>query len=154
MFTDIFHFLSFEVFFHWRSSSFQVIVNLSWLPKLEFQIWERSNQGFTEIFRFQYLRSSSIGGCLYFKQWSILLWVPKFKFQIWGRSDQGLMSYSTVNMLLRYFAFSILRSSSIGGWLHFKQWSILVWVPKFKFQIWGRSVQGLMSYSTLNILRS
>ena len=42
----------------------------------------------------------------------ILVWSPQLKFKIWGRSDLWLLNNST---------FNILRSSSIGGHLHLKQ---------------------------------
>jgi hypothetical protein len=61
---------------------------------------------------FMILKSSSIGGCLHCKQFSILVWSPYLKFQLWLRSNQCLQRYST---------FNILRSSSIGGCPHFKQ---------------------------------
>ena len=43
--------------------------------------------------------------------------------------------------LLRYSTFNILKSSSIGGRLHCKPFSILVWSPYLKFQIWLQSNQ-------------
>ena len=50
---------------------------------------------------------------------------------------------SVVADLLRYSTFDILRSSSIGGRLHFNQVLILGWCPELKFKNWGRSDQGL-----------
>jgi hypothetical protein len=47
-----------------------------------------------------------------------------------------------------------LRSSSILGRLHFKQYSILVWSTLHRLKIWGRSYKWLWRYSTFNNLRS
>ena len=44
------------------------------------------------------------------------------------------------------FHFNIMKSSSIGDSLHFKQYSIFVWSPWLKFKIWGRSDQLLLNY--------
>ena len=41
-----------------------------------------------------------------------------------------------------------MRSSSIGYCLQLQQFSILVWSPTIKFQIWGRSDQWYLRYST------
>jgi hypothetical protein len=57
-------------------------------------------------------------------------------------------------MLLRYSIFIILRLSSIGGCVHHKQLSILVWSYLLMFQIWGRYDKWLLRYFTFNILRS
>ena len=64
---------------------------------------------------------------------------------LWGIYNQCLLRYSTID---------ILRSSSIIGYLHFKQYSILVWLPKLKYEIWGRSDQWLLTNTTFNILWS
>ena len=44
-----------------------------------------------EIF---HLRSSSIEGCLHFKQFSILILSPQLKFKIWRRPNQRLLRCS------------------------------------------------------------
>ena len=49
---------------------------------------------------------------------------PRLKFNKW------LLRYSTLNSF---------RSSSIGGHLHFQQFSNLVRFPRFKFKSWGWS---------------
>jgi hypothetical protein len=41
--------------------------------------------------------------------------------------------------LLRYSTLNSFRSSSIGGYLHFQQFSNLVRFPRFKFKSWGWS---------------
>ena len=81
-----------------------------------------------EIFNIKYFevifrwRLPSIGGHLQlgiafhqrlssFQAFLILVWSPELKFEISGRSIQWLPRYST---------FYILRSSSIGGRLHFE----------------------------------
>ena len=85
-------------------------------------------------------------GCLPLKvlfisrQFSNLVCPHEIKFKILERFDQWILSYST---------FNILRSSSIKGCLHFKQYSILIWSPKFNFKIWVRSDERLLRLSLL-----
>jgi hypothetical protein len=52
---------------------------------------------------------------------------------------------------LRYFTFNILRLSSVRGCLHLKQLLSLLWSLKLVFQIWVRSDQWLLIYSTFKV---
>ena len=125
---------------------------LVWSPRFKFTIWRRSDQWLlrfstlifwghlpldivfnSKIIHFMFVISST--GNL--KQFLILIWSPQLKFKIWERSDQWLLRYST---------FSILRSSSSKGLLHFEQFSIWIGYSKLTFKIWGRSNQPLKFY--------
>jgi hypothetical protein len=130
-----------------------------------------------EIFNFNILRLSSIGGRLHFKHflflfgplslvlkfeedpmngcWDIqllifwgrlplevvfilsiyyfFLWSPKLKFKIRGGSDEWLLRYST---------FNILRSSSIGGHLHFKHIIFLFGLLSLSLKFFDDSMSG------------
>ena len=59
----------------------------------------------------------------------------------------------SIQWLLRYSTFNILRSSSIGGCLYLKDLLNMVWSYKLKFKIWVWSNKWLLRYSTFNILR-
>ena len=97
-----------------------------------------------EIFNIKYFevifrwRLPSIGGHLQlgiafhqrlssFQAFLILVWSPELKFEISGRSIQWLPRYST---------FYILRSSSIGGRLHFEHFWFWFCPMTFRSQTW------------------
>ena len=124
-----------------------------WSPKLQFKVWGRSDQWLLRYSNFRILRSSSIGIHLHYEQLSILVLSSKLKFKIWGWSVQSLLRYKfelrSHQQVLRYSIFNILRSSSIGGHLHYEQLSILVLSSKLKFKIWGWLVQSLLRYKFL-----
>ena len=62
-----------------------------------------------------------------------------------ARSDQWFLRYDT---------FNILRSSSNGGYLHFKPFFTSVWSSKLKYEIWGRLDNWCQRYAKLNNSRS
>ena len=104
----------------------------------------------TEIFYFYYFevvfhwRSSSfLAFFIWFGPLSLSL---KFeKDQINGCWDiQFLIFWRLLPLAVVFY----WRSSS------FQAFFILVWSPELKFQIWGRTDQWLLRYSTFNILRS
>ena len=101
---------------------------------------------------------------------------PNLKFKSWGRSNKWLLRFSTFNILRSsslqgIFNFDLFPSAwfwnlrkiqlVVAEIFHFKcfevvfTWrsSILIWFYQRKFEIWGRSNQGLVRYSTLNIFR-
>ena len=78
---------------------------------MSFETFARIRNLSVEIFSFWYFevvfhwRSSSL------RAFWIVVWSSELEFKIWRWSDQCLLRYSTIN---------ILRSSSVGGCLHFK----------------------------------
>ena len=75
--------------------------------------------------------------------WVFLLF--PLEFVIWVGSNKWL---------LRYCTFKILRSSSIRGHLHLKDWQNMIWSYKLQFKIFVWSNQWLLRKTNFNILRS
>ena len=93
------------------------------------------------------------------------VWFPGVKFEIevdlisgywyiqllifWGCLPLEVKNVRKIrSVVVEIFNFNILRLSFIVSIL------ILVWSPKLKFKIWGKSDQLLLQYSSFNILRS
>ena len=135
---EIFNFKFFEVVFHWRSSSFQAFAILIWSPAPKFEIWGSSDQWLLRYSKFDILRSS-IGGHLLFKHFQFwfgpLCLILKFEDNpIGGCWDIQLLIY------WGHFPLEVVFISSI---------LILTWSPEPKFEIWRRSDQWLLRYSTI-----
>ena len=141
---EIFHFWYFEVIFHWWSSSFQEFVILVQFTKIEFTIWGGSDQWLLRYSTFNILRLSSIGGHLCFKHF--LFWFGPLSSGLKFEKDLA-SGYWDIQFLIIWgrLLLEVVFISSIFN---------LVWSPELKFQIWGRSDQWLLKYSTFNILRS
>ena len=113
-------------------------------PGLKFKIWGRSDQCLLRYSIYKILRSSSIGGRLCFKH-----------FRCWfGPLSSGLKfendpttGYWEIQLLIFWgrLQLEVLFISSIFD---------LIWSPELKFQIWERSNQWLLRYSTFNNFRS
>jgi hypothetical protein len=84
----------------------------------------------------------------------ILFWLGPLRLGLKFEEDHWRWFPFQAKYKLEIFHFWYWRFSSIGGRLHFKNFFILVWTPKLRFEIWGRSDQWLLRYSTFNILRS
>ena len=134
---EILQFWYSEIVVHWRSSSFQAFKILVESLKLKFKIWVRYNQWLLWYSTFYFLRSSSIGGCLHFKNFKFWFGPQSLSSNFEEDPISGCwdipFSIFWGNLLLEVVIY--YRWSSF----HFKQYSILVWSPKLKFKIWGRS---------------
>ena len=106
--------LPLEIIFHWRSSSFQALLILVWSPELKFKIWGRSNQWLLRYSTFNILRSSSIGGCLYFKHF--WFWFGPLSLSLKFEEDP-ISGCWDIPLLIFW---GRLPSRSIRGRLHFK----------------------------------
>ena len=158
--SKIFYFSYFEVIFHFRLSSSLGHLHLTTLYPLvksfksKIQIWLSFDQLLLWYSTFYILRSSYILGCLSLEV--IFIWhlctlglIPtslSFKFD-----------YDPVIAETFYFSyFEVIfhfRSSSIGSHLHLTPLYPFVKSCKLKFQIWVRSNQWVLRYSTFHILR-
>ena len=107
---EMFYFLYFEVVFHSTLSSIRAF--WIWLDHLSLGLkFEGIRSLVAEIFNFWYFEVLFHLMLSLLQAFFILVWSPELQFQIKGRSVQWLLIYST---------FKILRSSSIGGHLCFK----------------------------------
>jgi hypothetical protein len=61
--------------------------------------------------------------------------------------------FLSIQWLLSYSTFNILRSSSIGVRLYLKDLQNIFWSFKLKFTIWVWSNKWLLRYSSFNVLR-
>ena len=122
---------SFEGLFHWRSSSFQTFLIFGFVPELQFKIAGSSNQ--------------------WLLRYSTLLF--------WGRLPLEviwifLFGYGNLCVNLNFRKIRSVVTEIFNFWRLSLFQEVLVWSPKNKFKIWGRSYRGLLRYSTFNIWRS
>ena len=118
---DIYLFI-FEVIFHWRSSFIWGPLHFN-----HFWFW------FGPLSLSLKFKENPISGC-----WDIQLLIFEVIFH-WRSSSLRTRRFN--QWILNYSPFNILRSSSIRGHLHWKNFFILVRSPEHKFQIWDRSGQ-------------
>jgi hypothetical protein len=97
--------------------------------------------------------------------WSQVKWWVKIKWEQAGLSRATLEISSefssefplrthksqSIQWLLRYSPFEILRSASVVDRLHFKDLKIHFWRSKLQFKIWAGSNKWLLRCSTFNI---